>query len=132
MKLDRGVGLGPKTLAEIVRFQNRFVSLTRFDSAAGSTDAEEDYYDQSHFSRELRRFSGLRPTACPRKGDEFMTMFYRRSGSRAGLKLRSARCHSSSWPANHDCHPEHPGHGPDEHLPLHEGQNPETRPVCFH
>jgi len=84
MQFDRFVGLGPKTLAEIVRFQNRFVSLTRFGTAgaAAPADPDEDYYDQSHFSREFKRFSGLPPAAYLRKSNEFMTMFYRGGGSR--------------------------------------------------
>ncbi len=77
MKFDRFVGLGPKTLAEVVRFQNRFVTLTRFGSAAGALEFDEDYYDQSHFSREFKRFSGLPPATYLKKTYEFLTMFYR-------------------------------------------------------
>ncbi len=77
MKFDRFVGLGPKTLAEVVRFQNRFVTLTRFGSAGGRVEFDEDYYDQSHFSREFKRFAGLPPATYLRKTNEFMTMFYR-------------------------------------------------------
>ncbi len=77
MKFDRFVGLGPKTLAEVVRFQNRFVTLTRFGPAAGAGSFDEDYYDQSHFSREFKRFAGLPPATYLRKTNEFMTLFYR-------------------------------------------------------
>ncbi len=89
MKFDRFVGLGPKTLAEIVRFQNRFVALTRYGSPGGDGDFDEDYYDQSHFIREFKRFSGLPPSAYARATNEFLTLFY---GGRAGsgnLPLRS-------------------------------------------
>ena len=76
MVFDRFVGLGPKTLAEIVRFQNRFVALTRYASTTDEAAFDEDYYDQSHFSREFKRFAGLPPVAYRRKTNEFMTMFY--------------------------------------------------------
>ena len=76
MKFDRFVGLGPKTLAEVVRFQNRFVTLTRFGSAGGGVEFDEDYYDQSHFSREFKRFAGLPPATYLRKTNEFLSMFH--------------------------------------------------------
>jgi AraC-like DNA-binding protein len=81
MKFDRLVGLGPKTLAEVVRFQNRFVALTRFGCAAGGTGFDEDYYDQSHFSREFKRFVGFPPATYLKKTNEFLTMFYRGASS---------------------------------------------------
>ncbi len=84
MKFDRFVGLGPKTLAEIVRFQNRFVMLTRFGAAGGAAGSaagsapgfDDDYYDQSHFSRQFKRFSGLPPATYLKKTNEFLPMFY--------------------------------------------------------
>jgi hypothetical protein len=66
----------PKTLAEIVRFQNRFVHLTRFGSAEGSIDFDDDYYDQSHFTKEFKRFSGLPPAAYLKASNEFLKLFY--------------------------------------------------------
>ncbi len=79
LKFDRFVGLGPKTLAEIVRFQNRFVSLTRFGSARDPADFDDDYYDQSHFTKEFKRFSGLPPAAYLKASNEFLSLFYRES-----------------------------------------------------
>ncbi len=67
LKFDRFVGLGPKTLAEIVRFQNRFVSLTRFGSARDPADFDDDYYDQSHFTKEFKRFSRSSPSSKRRR-----------------------------------------------------------------
>jgi AraC-like DNA-binding protein len=75
MKFDRFVGLGPKTIAEIVRFQNRFVRLTRF-GLDGGVDFDEDYYDQSHFTKEFKRFSGLPPAAYLKASNEFLSLFY--------------------------------------------------------
>jgi len=76
MKFDRFVGLGPKTIAEIVRFQNRFVRLTRFGLDGGVADFDEDYYDQSHFTKEFKRFSGLPPAAYLKASNEFLSLFY--------------------------------------------------------
>ena len=79
MKFDRFVGLGPKTLAEIVRFQNRFIRLTRFGPDGGASDFDEDYYDQAHFSKEFKRFSGLPPAAYAKATNEFLSLFHRRT-----------------------------------------------------
>jgi methylphosphotriester-DNA--protein-cysteine methyltransferase len=80
MKFDRFVGLGPKTLAEVVRFQNRFVHLTRFGSAEGTLSFDDDYYDQSHFTKEFKRFSGLPPAAYLKASNEFLALFYSGAG----------------------------------------------------
>jgi AraC-like DNA-binding protein len=59
----RMVGVSPKTLARIYRFQHVLHSIdpTRpVDWAAVAYDAL--YYDQSHFNRDFAAFSGLSPT----------------------------------------------------------------------
>jgi AraC-like DNA-binding protein len=81
MKFDRFVGLGPKTITEIVRFQNRFIRLTRFGIDGGVADFDEDYYDQSHFTKEFKRFSGLPPAAYQKASNEFLSLFYGTSDS---------------------------------------------------
>jgi len=76
MKFDRFVGLSPKTLAEITRFQNRFGVLTRYGHAAVSLDSDDDYYDQSHFIKEFKRFVGLSPGVYTKSRHEFLRFFH--------------------------------------------------------
>lgn len=63
-RFRQSAGLTPKTLSRILRFQHvfnlaesqRFTSLTQLALEAG-------YYDQAHFIREFRDFSGMTPSA---------------------------------------------------------------------
>ena len=68
-KLDRTfntrVGLSPKTLCRIVRFQKVFKLIER---QTGSPDWAQialdcGYYDQSHFIKEFKAFAGKEPTS---------------------------------------------------------------------
>lgn len=65
---DRHVGLTPKTLARVHRFQR---ALAELRSAAPRTASEIalacGYYDQSHFIHEFERFSGMSPSAFLRR-----------------------------------------------------------------
>ena len=55
------VGLPPKALARILRFERAAERLRR---GADLADAALDsgYYDQAHFNRDFRAFAGLTPT----------------------------------------------------------------------
>lgn len=76
------VGLPPKTIARIIRFEG----LLRRVSAAGGADwsriaAECGYYDQAHMNRDFREFAGTTPTAylarLPRRmGQEVTSVQY--------------------------------------------------------
>lgn len=77
MKFDRLVGLGPKTVAEIFRFQNRFTNLTRLASGLYGEISDDDYYDQAHFSKEFKRFTGLTPRDYSRSENRFLNHFQR-------------------------------------------------------
>lgn len=61
-KFKKQVGLTPKTLSRIMRFQ-KFMAMTREGDAPTLTDAAAacGYYDQSHFIRDFTRFSGVSP-----------------------------------------------------------------------
>jgi AraC-like DNA-binding protein len=55
------IGMSPKNFLRVVRFQN---VLHRYDKHGGTlTDLSMDcgYYDQSHFIREIREFTGMSP-----------------------------------------------------------------------
>ncbi len=69
------IGMPPKSFLRIVRFQN---ALDTYNRASGSlTDLSLDcgYYDQSHFIRDVKEFSGLTPqeffTKCSVHSDFF-------------------------------------------------------------
>jgi AraC-like DNA-binding protein len=68
-KLDRTfntrVGFSPKTLCRIVRFQKVFKVLERQDRGRDWIKVALDcgYYDQSHFIKEFKAFSGKGPTS---------------------------------------------------------------------
>jgi AraC-like DNA-binding protein len=71
------VGVAPKTLAAILRFQHAF-RVFRADVRRGATPlrALDLYADQSHFIREFKRFSGRAPTAYLSARNEFGDLFY--------------------------------------------------------
>jgi AraC-like DNA-binding protein len=59
------VGIAPKRLARITRFQRALQALERFDgcTAAGTlTAASCGYADQAHFTREFRELAGCSPS----------------------------------------------------------------------
>ena len=58
------VGLTPKQTARIMRFQNVIRTIERQKRFSWTSIAYDcDYYDQSHFIKEFREFSGINPQA---------------------------------------------------------------------
>lgn len=60
------VGVSPKTLSRIARFQN-LLRLSGRDASRSWSDlaAASGYADQAHLVREFREFSGTTPTGRP-------------------------------------------------------------------
>jgi AraC-like DNA-binding protein len=60
-RFREAVGVSPKTLARIVRFQE---VLRRSPAESASADVALDcgYYDQAHLLRDFRDFAGVVPT----------------------------------------------------------------------
>lgn len=56
------VGLPPKTLAKVLRFKHAFSSLSAKADAGRLGALECGYYDQSHFCKEFKLFTGSTPT----------------------------------------------------------------------
>lgn len=73
------VGMSPKTLAAITRFQ-QFYHRWAQDPQQGfyREDLYAFYYDQSHFIKEFRRFTGFSPNVYAETDNEFGRIFYRR------------------------------------------------------
>lgn len=61
-KFKKQVGITPKTLSRIVRFQ-KFLAMTKETNTLTLADAAAacGYYDQSHFIRDFTKFSGVSP-----------------------------------------------------------------------
>ncbi|WP_167739625.1 helix-turn-helix domain-containing protein [Streptomyces subrutilus] len=56
------IGLPPKTLARVLRFQNAITLPSAPGRSLAETAALGGYYDQAHFNREFRALTGLTPT----------------------------------------------------------------------
>jgi AraC-like DNA-binding protein len=57
------VGVAPKQYARVIRFKRHYQALIEHDGAKRSFSANLDgFYDQSHFNREFRHFTGVPPT----------------------------------------------------------------------
>lgn len=64
---DRELGIGPKTLASLMRFDHALAALGGRVRAGAAVDLADiaqacGYYDQSHLAREFRRFTGTSPS----------------------------------------------------------------------
>lgn len=57
----REIGIGPKLLGRILRFQQVFRAVDRVDSAWASIAVECGYYDQAHLIRDFTQFAGQTP-----------------------------------------------------------------------
>jgi AraC-like DNA-binding protein len=57
----RDVGVGPKLLSRILRFQQVFRAVERVDPAWASIAVECGYYDQAHLIRDCNQFAGQTP-----------------------------------------------------------------------
>ncbi|HEV7738536.1 MAG TPA: helix-turn-helix domain-containing protein, partial [Chlamydiales bacterium] len=55
-------GLSPKLYTKIHRFQNSLRLVTKKDTSLTSVAYDCGYFDQSHFIREFKSFTGLTPS----------------------------------------------------------------------
>jgi len=62
-RFEKHVGLSPKLLARVFRFQNVVQRLSRKQGVHWAEVANyAGYYDQSHFARDFQQFTGLNPS----------------------------------------------------------------------
>jgi AraC-like DNA-binding protein len=76
-KFSEHLGTGPKNLSEIVRFRQIF----QVYSTTGKLEILKEhlyhyYYDQSHFLRAFKRFTGFSPTELQNSTNELATKHY--------------------------------------------------------
>ena len=60
-RFDEYIGMPPKSFLRIVRFQNVLDSYPDYSGSLTELSLDCGYYDQSHFIREVREFSGFSP-----------------------------------------------------------------------
>lgn len=85
------VGLPPKLLCRILRFQSVFRSAARQDARAWAEVALEcGYFDQAHFIKEFKSFSGESPVAFFRRENPLTELFTRKSRKSGSYKTPPA------------------------------------------
>ncbi len=76
-KFCEHLGTGAKNLAEIVRFKNFYQAYSAgADAQSLKQHIYDAYYDQSHFLRAFRRFTGTTPTELQNSLNEFSTRHF--------------------------------------------------------
>lgn len=78
-RFQREVGLGPKLLSRILRFQQVFRAVERCDGAWAPVALECGYYDQAHLIRDFNQFAGQTPSALFAEQSTLTESFTRKS-----------------------------------------------------
>jgi AraC-like DNA-binding protein len=78
MKFLEKVGVSPKNLCSITRFQYYYQALAQNSKHDFmQNDFHGLYYDQAHFIKEFKRFTGLAPTKFENQINDFGKIFYK-------------------------------------------------------
>jgi AraC-like DNA-binding protein len=78
VKFNEKLGVSPKNLSSIIRFKQWYHALMESNEKSFSqNDFHELYYDQSHFIRNFKRFTGLPPTKFEKRINDFSENYYR-------------------------------------------------------
>ena len=77
MKFDERLGVSPKNLSSIIRFKEYYkIFIDPQKDSRSRKDYYELYYDQSHFIKDFKRFTGLAPTRFEKQINEFGERYY--------------------------------------------------------
>ncbi|HEY0740258.1 MAG TPA: helix-turn-helix domain-containing protein [Chryseosolibacter sp.] len=78
IKFHDRIGISPKNLCSIIRFQQIYRSWAKsgFTSFDG-VDLYEYYHDQAHFIKDFKRFTGYSPTRFQAHDNDFGRIFYK-------------------------------------------------------
>lgn len=77
MKFDEKLGVSPKHLCSVIRFSQYYHAFVTGDVKSFSRkDFYELYYDQSHFIKEFKRFTGLPPAKFEQQVNDFGRSYY--------------------------------------------------------
>jgi AraC-like DNA-binding protein len=75
-KFKESVGISPKLFSRIIRFQETMNQLRKNDYDKLSDIAYgSDYFDQSHFIRVFKEFTGFSPLEFKKQSDEIVENF---------------------------------------------------------
>lgn len=78
VKFNERLGASPKALASIIRFSHYFQLLVnRNENSFSKNDFYEWYYDQSHFIKDFKRFTGLPPSRYERLTNELGESYFK-------------------------------------------------------
>ena len=78
MKFNDKLGVSPKNLSSIIRFKQYYQAfINGNEKSFFRNDFYELYYDQSHFIKDFKRFTGLPPTKFEKQSNNFGESYYR-------------------------------------------------------
>lgn len=78
MKFNDNLGISPKNLSSIIRFRQYYQSfISGNEKSFFKNDFYELYYDQSHFIKHFKRFTGLPPTKFEKQANNFGESYYK-------------------------------------------------------
>lgn len=78
MKFNDNLGISPKNLSSIIRFKQYYQSfISGNEKSFFKNDFYELYYDQSHFIKHFKRFTGLPPTKFEKQANNFGESYYK-------------------------------------------------------
>lgn len=78
VKFNDKLGVSPKNLCSIIRFKQYYQALINGNEKLFSrNDFYELYYDQSHFIKDFKRFTGLSPAKLEKQTNNFGESYYR-------------------------------------------------------
>jgi len=75
MKFLERAGISPKNLSAIIRFQEVYRALT--SGRARGFDLYDYYYDQSHFIKDFKRFTGMPPVKLTKIVNDFGRQYHK-------------------------------------------------------
>lgn len=78
IKFKDKIGVSPKNLCAIIRFKQYYQAwINGNEKSFFKNDFYELYYDQSHFIKDFKRFTGLPPAKFEKQINEFGESYYR-------------------------------------------------------
>lgn len=79
MKFNEKLGVSPKNLSSIIRFNNYYQQYIQgHDKSMIRNDLCQLFYDQSHLIKDFRRFTGLPPGKLENQVNEFSKSYFKR------------------------------------------------------
>lgn len=78
MKFNDKLGVSPKNLSSIIRFKQYYQAFVNGNETSFfKNDYYELYYDQSHFIKAFKRFTGFPPTKLEKQINDFGESYYK-------------------------------------------------------